>query len=159
MKELRERLGLDVRVFGQLVAPPKDPAAPKPAPPGPGSGPAAIAVPPRDPTRRPHDGSRTRVEARVVFPSVEQGDEIPTSTRRFTLLEITSGFPDDSREEDERQQERRLRGLRGRVKRARALVATTPGLAEILQNDWRSAVRFYARFGMAGDHRGNEVRT
>jgi hypothetical protein len=34
-------------------------------------------------------------------------------------------IPDDSREEDERQEERRLRHLRGRVKAARAAVATT----------------------------------
>ena len=94
------------------VRPPKGPAAPKPAP----TGPAPIAVPTRDTARRPHDGSRTRVEARVAFPTVEEEDEIPISTRRFTMNEITAGLPDDSREEDERQEERRIRDLRGRVK-------------------------------------------
>ena len=63
VKELRERLGLEVRCFGDLEAPPKRPAAPKPAPPGlgPGSTPIAPAVPASDPARRSHDGSRTRV--------------------------------------------------------------------------------------------------
>ena len=71
-----------------------------------------------------------------------------TPTRRFTVLEITSGLPDDSLEEDERQEERQLRDLRGRVKRARAVVAGTPGLAETLAGDWRKAARYYARFGV-----------
>lgn len=62
-------------------------------------------------------------------------------------LEITSGLTDDSREADEKEAERRLRDLRGRVKAARALVSSTPGLAEILAGDWRKAARFYARFG------------
>jgi hypothetical protein len=61
---------------------------------------------------------------------------------------VTTGFPDDSREEDERMAERRLRDLRSRVKMARAVVSTTPGLAEILARDWRRAARFYARFGI-----------
>jgi hypothetical protein len=34
------------------------------------------------------------------------------------------------------------------VKAARAVVATTPGLAETLRRDWRKAARFYARFGI-----------
>jgi hypothetical protein len=148
VRELRERLGLEVRCFGTLEAPPKGPAAPKPAPPRPAPGPGPIAVPTREPTRRPHDGSRTRVEARVAFPSLEEEVEIPTSTRRFSVMEITSGLPDDSLEEDERQEERRIRDLRGRVKRARAAVASTPGLAEILASDWRKAARFYARIGI-----------
>ncbi|MGA8536866.1 MAG: hypothetical protein WB789_05680, partial [Thermoplasmata archaeon] len=38
--------------------------------------------------------------------------------------------------------------LRARVKSARALVATTPGMAEALARDWRKAAWFYARFGI-----------
>jgi hypothetical protein len=129
--------------------PPKGPAAPKPAPPArPAPGPDPNAVPTRDPARRPHDGSRTRVEARVAIPPVEEEDEIATPTRQFTVMEITCGLPDDSREEDERQEERRLRDLRGRVKAARAIVSTTPGLAEMLERDWRKAARSYARYGI-----------
>lgn len=145
VRELREKLGLVVKCFGDLEAPPKGPAAPRP--PAPSAAP--IAMPARNPTRRLHDGSRTRVEARVAFPEPGEGpDEIGTPTRRFTVMETTSGLPDDSREEEERQEERRLRDLRGRVKAARAVVTSTPGLAETLASDWRMAARFYARFGV-----------
>ena len=146
VKEHRERLGLEVRVFGDLEAPPNGPAAPKPAIPRPVLG--TTAIPDRDVVRRAHDGSRTRVEGRIALPSLEEPEEIPTVGRCFTTLEITSGLPDDCREEDERAKERRLRELRGRVKAARAAVAKTPGLAETLASDWRRAARFYARFGV-----------
>ena len=98
--------------------------------------------------RRVHDGSRTRAEARVAIPSLEEPEEIPTPTRRFTGWETTSGLANDSREEDDGLVERRLRDLRGRVKRARAVVAGTPGLAEVLAGDWRRAALFYARLGV-----------
>jgi hypothetical protein len=75
-------------------------------------------------------------------------EEVATPTRQFSLLEITSGLPDDSREADERDAERRLRELRGRVKAARKVVSTTPGLAETLAVDWQKAARFCARFGV-----------
>ena len=42
----------------------------------------------------------------------------------------------------------RLPEFRARVKAARAVVATTRGLAELLARDWRKAARFYARFGI-----------
>jgi hypothetical protein len=74
--------------------------------------------------------------------------EIATPTRRFSLLEITSGLLEDSREADEHAAERRLRDLRGRVKLARAVLSTTPGLAEILAREWHKAARFYVRFGI-----------
>ncbi len=48
----------------------------------------------------------------------------------------------------ERGDERLVRGLRGRVKGARTVVATTPGFAETLAGDWRRAARFYARNGI-----------
>ena len=146
MKELRERLGLEVRVFGDLEAPPKGPTAPKPAIPRPAGVPTA--VPDRDETRRQRDGSRTCFESRVAIPSVEEPEEFSTPTRRFTALDITSGLPDDSREEEERQEERRLRDLRGRIKAAWAVVAQAPGLADILAKDWRKATKFYTRFGI-----------
>ncbi|MGC2789301.1 MAG: hypothetical protein WA547_04510 [Thermoplasmata archaeon] len=109
----------------------------------------------REPTSRCHprprvgDYSRTRLESRVLFREQEEdADEIATETRRFSLLDITSGLPDDSREADERAQERRLRDLRARVSAARALVATTPGLAGTIQRDWRKAGRSYTKFGI-----------
>ena len=142
--ELRERLGLEVRVFGELEAPPKGPAAPKPAIPRPVA--VTAAVPELEVPRRVHDESRTRVEARVGFPALEEQEEIPTPTRTFSFRDITSGLPDDCREEDERQEERRLWDLRGRVKTARAVEARTPGLAETLAGDHRKVALFYARF-------------
>ena len=145
--ELRERLGLEVRVFADLnTMPPKVPAAPRPAIPRPTV--VATATPTPDGTRRAHDGSRSCFESRIAIPTVEEPEEFPTPTRRFTVWETTSGLPDDSREEDERAAERHLRDLRGRVKRARAVVASTPGLVEVLAGDWRKAARFYARFGV-----------
>jgi hypothetical protein len=141
VRALREQLGLEVRCFGTLdvrieIAP-RGPAAPKPFAPAPVSRP------------RVHDGSRTHLESRIAFPTEsDETEEITASTRRFTLAEITSGLPDDSREEDERREARHLRDLRGRVKHARALVASTPGLAGVLVADWRRAAAFYARFGI-----------
>jgi len=142
VRELRDRLGLEVRVFGTLE-PPRGPKTPRP--------PASVAQRggplELDPVRRPRDGSRTHFESRIAFPgSDEEADEVATPTRRFSPLEITSGLPDDSREADERASARGLRELRARVKATRAVVATTPGLAETLQRDWRRAARFYARF-------------
>jgi hypothetical protein len=78
----------------------------------------------------------------------EDAEEIATPTRRFSLLDITSGLPDDSPEAEEREAERRLRDLCGRVKAARAVIAGTPGLAETLKRDWQRALRFYARYGV-----------
>ncbi len=122
-------------------------------------GPDAGPQPPRPrgpaprsyPRPRFGDYSRTRFESRVAFggPDEDAEDElIATPTRQFSLLEITSGRPDDSREADERAIARHLAELRGRVKAARAMVATTPGLAETLARDWQKAARFYGRFGI-----------
>ena len=156
VKELREKLGLEIRVFGQLEAPPKGPSPPLPASPVLPS--VLPAVPAIDPPRRSHDGSRTRLEARIAFPEVsEDAEEIATPTRRFTALEITSGLPDDCREEDERVAERWMRDLRGRVKRARAAVATIRGLAETLAGDWKKAARFYERFGVTETQFRHEI--
>ena len=138
VRALREQLGLEVRCFGNLdvastfeVAP-KGPNAPKPAGPHP-----------------PRDFSRTSFESRLAFAGPdEEHEEVPVQGRRFSLHEITSGLPDDCREADERAETRRLRALRDRVKHARALVATTPGLSEILRADWKRAAGFYARFGI-----------
>ena len=114
---------------------------------------AAPPSSPRPPTgpRGPNvrDSSRTCAEARVVYRETDgDTEEIATPTRRFSVLDITSGLPDDSREAEEREAERRLRDLRGRVKRARGVIASTPGLSEALASDWRRAAHFYARFGV-----------
>jgi hypothetical protein len=107
----------------------------------------------------PRDGSRTCAEARVAYRDLdEDAEEVATQTRRFSVFEITSGLPDDSREAEEKLAERRVRGLRARVKAARAAVATSPGVAEILVSDWKRAAHFYARFGVSEDLLRNGVR-
>jgi hypothetical protein len=68
-----------------------------------------------------------------------------TPTRRFTAWETTSGLPEDSQKADEREEQRRLRDFRARANRARAVVAATPGVAELLANDRRQAARFYSQ--------------
>jgi hypothetical protein len=103
----------------------------------------------RFPSPRFGDYSRTRFESRVAFGGPDEGEdaeEVATPVRQFSLLEITSGLPDDSRESDERAAERRLRDLRGRVKAARAAISATTGAEEVLRRDWARAARFYARF-------------
>jgi len=136
VRALREQLGLEVRCFASLDVPteivPRGPIAPTPGGP-----------------RRPHDSSRTSFESRLAFadPDEESG-EVAIQGRRFSLYEITSGLPDDSREADERVEARRLRELRARVKVARAAVSTTPGLADTLALNWSKAARFYARMGV-----------
>jgi hypothetical protein len=130
------------------VAPPIEvfSSSPPPVPADASRGAAAVSRP-ADRPRTLHDGSRTRAEARVALPDAGQEDDA-VHPRRFSSLEITSGMPDDSREADERAAEGRLRELRAQVKAARAVVATTPGLAERLACDRRKAARFYVRFGI-----------
>ncbi|MCI4364541.1 MAG: hypothetical protein L3K10_00530 [Thermoplasmata archaeon] len=123
---------------------------------------------PREPVRPriPHDASRTRAEARLALPDADQDEEDGVDSRRFSLLETTSGLPDDSRDADERAAARNLRDVRARVKAARALVATSPAMSETLSRDGRSAVWFYAQFGInlgqfrlgAAQEQGGSVR-
>ncbi len=108
-------------------------------------------TPHRFPSPRFGDYSRTRFESRVAFGGPDDNEdaaEVTTPTRQFSLLEITSGLPDDSREADERAAERRLRDVRGRVKAARAAISAPPGAEEILRRDWKKAARFYAKHGI-----------
>ncbi len=113
------------------------------------------SAPPRDPTSRwrprPRVGdySRTRFESRFAFGGPdEDAEEIATPTRQFSLLEITSGMPDDSRGEDDRLAKRKLRELRSRVKAARTAISATSGANDLLQQDRIKAGCFYARFGI-----------
>ena len=141
VKTLREQFHLEVRVFGVLEIAPKGPATPTlpPVHPRPPGG-------PRDPR---HDYSRTRLESRLALPAPDEDiEDFLTETRRFSLWDITSGLPDDSREEDEKQAERYIGDLRARVKRARALASSTRGLREILRDDWQKPACFYARCGI-----------
>jgi len=150
VRVLREQLGLEVRCFGTLDPPPRGPS-----PLGPSVELLASALQPlRDSAPRPRFGdySRTRFESRVAFGGPDEGEdaeEVASPTRRFSLRDITSGLPDDSREADERAAERRLRDRRGRVKAARAAISATMGAEEVLRQDWVKAACFYARFGIS----------
>ncbi len=153
VRVLRTQLGLEVRCFGMLDQPPRGPSPPSPSVTV--LAPALPSVRDSAPSPRFGDYSRTRFESRVAFGGPDEGEDaeefIATPTRQFSLLEITSGLPDDSREADERAAERLECDLRGRVKAARAAVATTPGLADTLARDWQKAAWFYASFGITGE--------
>ena len=100
VQELRERLGLEVRCFASLDAAPKGPSALRPAPTRPAPALAVRAVPDLGRERLAHDGARTCLEARIALPRLDADDEASEiATRRSSLREITSGLPDDSREE------------------------------------------------------------
>jgi hypothetical protein len=73
--------------------------------------------------------------------------------------DVTNGLPDDSREEDERQAERNLRDLRGRVELARTVVSKTPGLADVIATNWQRAAMFYTRFEITEAEFRNGVPT
>jgi hypothetical protein len=147
IRELREKYGVVVRCFGSLE-PPGGPEPPAPVvPPRP-----VTTTPPRVSSSPLRDSSRTRAEARVVYREAdEDAEEIATPTRQFSLLDITSGLPDDSREAEEREVERRLADLRARVEAARAVIAGAPGLLETLKGDWQKAARFYRKIGVTED--------
>jgi hypothetical protein len=156
VRALREQLDLVVRCFGSLEAP-EHPHHPTTVVTTPGARPIVspaptLALARLQSPRRVHDGSRSRFESRLAFGGADdhedEPDVIATSARQFCIWDTTSGLPDDSREEDERRDARHLRDLRGRVKAARAVVSTTPGLGDQIANDWRKAARFYAKFGI-----------
>ncbi len=142
VRELRERLGPEVRCFATLE-PRRGPSPPRP--PTPTATPVRAVTSTRDPASRSCDGSRTHAEARTVYGADEENG---VANSRFTAREITSGLPDDSKEADERFAARRLRDSRGRVRAARAAISATLGAERTLHLDWVKAAHFYARFGI-----------
>jgi hypothetical protein len=146
---LERRLGTAPRVVRPLEAFIEESTCPPNKAPRPPAGPAPPL--PVGGAARSRDGSRTHVEARISFPrDAFEGtdDDARITGTRFTWRDVTSGLPDDSREADEREEERRLRDLRGRVKAARAALAAVPGAAEVLATDWVREARFLARWGI-----------
>ena len=146
---LERRFGLRPQVVTPIeaFAPETVPAIPAPERP---RQPVGSAPPTRG---RARDGSRTRVEAALVFAPGRwdddaDGEDEGRDRRRFSLLDVTSGLPDDSRAADERAAERHLRDLRGRVKAARAALAAHPAAEERLRADQRAEAAFLARFGV-----------
>ncbi len=93
---------------------------------------------PQAPTLRKRDHAKASVEAygaRGV-----QGRE----SARFSLLDVTSGLPDDSREDDQRVRAQVERERLGRVRAARAVIQAHPGLEAVLARDQTKLVRFCA---------------
>jgi hypothetical protein len=140
----------ELRVRAQVVHPieafateaaPAPPEGPKPPEPRPRAA--------RQARWPPRDGSRTRAEARTVYCVIDEEEEEVPIRSRFTVWDTTSDLSDDSREADERAAERRLRDLRGRVKAARAAIASVPGASDAMCADWRREAGFLARFGIS----------
>ena len=155
---LTEKLHIPVTLWPQELA------KRQPAPEGATCPPVAPSGP-RGPARHPHDGfwtspgdssaprscgpgTRTHVEASLAFGHGFDDDEDGFDSRRFSVLDVTSGLPEDAREEDEHQAGAQLRDLRGRVKAARAAISANPGAEEVLARDWVKEARFYVRFGI-----------
>ena len=91
------------------------------------------------------------MEARIALPDWEE-EGAGAGYGRFTLQDVTSGLPEDSREADERAVARSLRDLRVGVKAARAVAARTPGLAAIFARGPARAAWFWARFEVTPEH-------
>jgi hypothetical protein len=138
----------ELRVKPQVVHPIETFATEEPWAPPAGPTPPVPRPSPSGATRGPsRDGSRTHAEARTAYRDVDEEGDGPVHPR-FSIWDVTSGLPDDSREADERAADRRLRDLRGRVKAARAALARVPGAADAISADWRREAGFLARFGI-----------
>ncbi len=115
--------------------------------------------PPRGTTRfcerRPgfswrRDGSRTSLAARLCKPleGFGGGDEDGVDDRRFSVLDVTSGLPDDSRDEDQHVRALVERQRQGRVRAAQAALQAHPGAQELVYCDQTRLRMFCARFGV-----------
>jgi len=87
----------------------------------------------------------------VVATTSGLAETLARDGRAAARSHVTSGLPDDSREADERVEERNLHDLRGRVKAARAAISTTPGAEEALRQSWVKAACFFVSFGISED--------
>ena len=92
---------------------------------------------PASPTRK-RDHAKASVE--VYGARGVQGRE----SARFSLLDVTAGLPDDSREDDLRVRVQIERERQGRVRAARAVIQAHPGLETVLARDQTKLVRFCA---------------
>jgi hypothetical protein len=122
--------------------------------------PTALAgLPATGASRAPRrDSSRTRAEAFIALrePALEDdpvgallpGSPARTHGRKLTLLDITSGLPDDSRDEDQRARAVVERQRQGRVKAARAALQDHPEAREVVMRDQSRLRMFCARFGV-----------
>ncbi len=84
----------------------------------------------RDHAKASAEASAGRAEGRV--------------SQHFSLLDITAGLPDDSREDDERVRAQGERERQGRVRAARAVIQAHPGLESVLARDQTKLTLFCA---------------
>lgn len=96
----------------------------------------------------PRDARRTRSEARLAYRTPLVGGEDGVDDRRFSVLEVTSGLPDDSRDQDQRARARVERQRQGRVKAARAALEAHPEARDVVLHDQTRLRMFCARFGV-----------
>ena len=100
--------------------------------------------------KRPWNGSRTGQMA-IMGPKggslgIEEEDGV--DGRRFSILEVTSGLPDDSRDSDEHFRALIQRQRRGRVAAAQAALEAHPEARELVMRDQTKQRLFCARFGI-----------
>jgi hypothetical protein len=100
------------------------------------------------PAPRRRDASRTRSDARLAYRTPLVGGEDGADDRRFSVLEVTSGLPDDSRDEDQHARALVERQRQGRVRVAQAALETHPGARELVMRDQTRLRMFCARFGV-----------
>ena len=100
--------------------------------------------------KRPWNGSRTGQMA-IMGPKggslgIEEEDGV--DGRRFSILEVTSGLPDDSRDSDEHFRALIQRQRQGRVAAAQAVLGAHPEARELVMRDQTKQRLFCARFGI-----------
>ncbi len=123
---------------------------------------------PRPALRARRDGSRTRSDARLAYRAPLVGGEDGLDDRRFSLsdspggvgrvlaenrrafsaLDVTSGLPDDSRDEDQRARARVEAQRKGRVAAAQAALQAHPEAQELVRRDQTKQRLFCARFSI-----------
>ena len=135
-----ENLGLMVSVPSGSVAPPSLPKGPS----APGRQPVPREARGGSVPRRPRDHARTSVEA--YLPKGER--ESLGRLSRFTLLDITSGLADDTREDDQRARAAVEAERRGRIAAALAALETHAVARAQVFHDQTRCVMFCARFGV-----------
>ncbi len=107
---------------------------------------AAAGIPATRAPRR--DASRTRSEARLALRTPLVGGEDGFDYRRFSLLDVTSGLPDDSRDEDQHTRTLLERQRQGRVRAAHEALKAHPEARELVMHDQTKQRLFCARYSI-----------
>ena len=94
------------------------------------------------------DARRTRSEAHSAFRAPLVGGEDGMDDRRYTVLDTTSGLPDDSRDEDQHARAVIEHQRQGRVAAAQEALKARPEARELVMRDQTKQRLFCARFGI-----------